>query len=412
MTLWLEQVPTDDGKMYVVTAYKLRIEDAYAAVGMLRGGNKTQMAEYANEPWCQPAADFRRFVESGSARGVLPSWWTAHTTVACIQSSSCVLGYALDKGSVEPHELLQLDGSGELLRRMRDLGDSFEGPPPWGTGDRGQRDEVKHRAPLIGRKDDGTICPRCRAGITSVDKRGIGHVHIRNAEDRAKTGWLGDTADSIAKCCPFCGLEGLCPKCDGAIEAGRCVGCKHEPTLYKLVTSLQPRWARHAARFAAPLRPPELRWFAEGETPYLVDADASPSAFAHANKDDHLASSSCPEMRLQEEATRMFYAGVRLLEQAFGIDDSGSSSAMAVIHTKLEELSALARQHQAAQDNGEEQEPPVLAVGDSVILHGLRAAPQHNGALGVVASGLIDGRHAVALGPGRKAERLKVCPPA
>ena len=52
-------------------------------------------------------------------------------------------------------------------------------------------------------------------------------------------------------------------------------------------------------------------------------------------------------------------------------------------------------------------EPPVtaqhgdsaIAVGDSVIVHSLRAAPQHNGMLGVVESGLVNGRIAVALAP-------------
>ena len=97
--------------------------------------------------------------------------------------------------------------------------------------------------------------------------------------------------------------------------------------------------------------------------------------------------------------------GVQLLGQAFGID-ANSPSAMGPIQTKLQELSALARLHQAAQ----EPEPPVLAVGDSVFVHGLRGAPQHNGALGVVESGLLGGRHAVALGPGRQAERIRVRP--
>jgi hypothetical protein len=402
MASWLERVPREEAMQYILTAYKLRIDDAYAAVGMMRGGNKTQKPEYADEPWCEPAADFGRFIESGSSRGALPSWWTSRTTAACIQGTPCVLGYALASGSVEPHELLELDGSGELLRRMRDLGDSFEGPPPWGLEDRGPRDAVKCRTPLVGRQD-GSICPRCRAGIDSVAKRGIGHVNPSNAEDRAKAGWLGDAADCIAKCCPFCGLEGFCPKCDGAVEAGCCVECKHEPTMYILVTSLQPRWARHAAKLAAPLRPPQLRWFAHGDTPSLVDASVSPSAFAHANEDDHLASSHCPEMRLQTEATHMFLAGVRLLEQTFGVDANRSPAA---IQTKLEELSAMASLHQA----GQEPEPPVLAVGDSVTVHGLRAAPQHNSVLGVVESGLVGGRHAVALGPGPQAERLKVCP--
>ena len=51
----------------------------------------------------------------------------------------------------------------------------------------------------------------------------------------------------------------------------------------------------------------------------------------------------------------MFHAGVQLLGQAFGID-ANSPSAMGPIQTKLQELSALARLHQAAQ----EPEPPVL----------------------------------------------------
>ena len=408
---WLEELPPDEGMAYVITAYKLRIDDAYAAVGMLRGQNKVQIAEYAQEPWCQPEADFRRFVESGSARGALPSWWTIDTTEICIKSSPCVLGYLLRKGCVEPYELLELDGSGELLCRMRDLGDSFEGPPPWGSEDRGPRDAVKHRQPLLGRdycEQSATVCPRCRASITAVDKRGIGHVHGRTVEDRAKDGWLGNTATVIARCCPFCSLEGLCPKCDGAVVAGHCVECKHEPMLYKLVTSLQPRWARHAAKLAAPLRQPELRWFAEGDTPTLIDARLKPSEFA--NEDDHLAGSRCPEMRLQTEATHMFLAGVHLLEQAFGVDGADAASTMDAIQTKLQELTALARVREAAEDSGEEPEPQVLVVGDSVTVHGLRAAPQHNGAPGVVETGLIDGRYAVALGPGRKAERIKIKP--
>ena len=40
-----------------------------------------------------------------------------------------------------------------------------------------------------------------------------------------------------------------------------------------------------------------------------------------------------------------------------------------------------------------------IAVGDTVIVHSLRAAPQHNGMLGVVESGLLNGRIAVALAP-------------
>ena len=60
---------------YILSAYHIRIDDAYAAVGMQRGINKQRFPRYAADSWCQPAADLRRFVESGEARGAVPPWW-------------------------------------------------------------------------------------------------------------------------------------------------------------------------------------------------------------------------------------------------------------------------------------------------------------------------------------------------
>ena len=72
---WFDMVEEDRGAVfaYILSGYKMRIDDAYAAVGMMRGVNKART--YPDDPWCRPEADLRRFVLEGERRGALPSWW-------------------------------------------------------------------------------------------------------------------------------------------------------------------------------------------------------------------------------------------------------------------------------------------------------------------------------------------------
>lgn len=158
-------VPSDDILAFIMTEYKLSVDDAYAAVSMLRGMNKMGFLEYVAEPWCQPLADLRRFVGAGLARSALPPGWDAATT-ELLMDRPCLLGYGLpgnliglSPGCADPIDLLKLDPTKNLLRDVRELGDRMEGPPPWGTAGRGPRDHVEARKPLQGRNDGGIICP-------------------------------------------------------------------------------------------------------------------------------------------------------------------------------------------------------------------------------------------------------------
>ena len=110
-----KQDDRDEILALVMTAYKLRIDDAYAAVGVIRGLNKQQIPEYSDEPWCQPEADLRRFVAAGAARGILPPWWTSGVTRNLVETP-CILGYLLHRGAVEPCDLLENDGTGRQLQ--------------------------------------------------------------------------------------------------------------------------------------------------------------------------------------------------------------------------------------------------------------------------------------------------------
>ena len=148
---------------------------------------------------------------------------------------------------------------------------------------------------------------------------------------------------------------------------------------------MTPRWARHAARVAAPLAPQELCWVARGGTPDLVNVAMKPKIVHQrgCNEGDHLAESRCPEMLRQLEATHMFNAGVLLLGRAFGIADVHDSTGM----SEIQAHSVKVQQPRAKQ----------ISVGDSVYIHSLQAAPQHNGKTGIVQSPLHDGRHSVSL---------------
>ena len=338
---WHDNVDREQVLVRIITAYKLRIDDAYADIGILRGLNKSQMAEYAREPWCQPEADLRRFVDRGLQRGALPSWWSDMDTTELVRCAD-ILGITLCRGCVEPIDLLRIDGTGRLLHSVRMIGDLFEGPPSWGTADRGPRDHVEGRETLRLKRHRGKtiVCPRCRADVTQVAEKGIGHVNLRNAEDRHRDGLDGTTANSIAKSCPHCFFQGACPRCDGDVEGGSCTTCGHQPVLYKVVTSLQPKFARAAAKLAATLPHANLQWCAVGHKPDLCDperrekmlSEEGVPASVHgkiirvrANENDHLGESQCPELLRLEEATRMHKAGLQLIQRSLGTKDSSSS---------------------------------------------------------------------------------------
>jgi hypothetical protein len=209
----------------LLSAYHLRQDDAYAAVGMVRGQYKRQMPEYANDEWCEPDADFMRFVDRGFARGVLPRWWTQDHQRRAVRALS-LLGYTLTS-SEEPVDFLRHYGSSEgaqVIKQLRDLGDLFEGKASWER--RTDRDREEQRKPLIGRRDCEQICKRCRAGIEVPLCQGL-----------------------YSFTCPYCEYSLPCPKCNGIIKNGRCSACTFEPRLYVRVNSGDPEVAEHASRW-------------------------------------------------------------------------------------------------------------------------------------------------------------------
>ena len=117
-SLWDGLAP-EDVATYILSAYHIRIDDAYAAVGMLRGINKQNSGSigkisgvteemYRNDPWSDPAADLTRFVQRGASKGCLPAWWTRADTVQLLTARS-LTGSNLRQAE-EPYDILRLGG--------------------------------------------------------------------------------------------------------------------------------------------------------------------------------------------------------------------------------------------------------------------------------------------------------------
>jgi len=229
-TAWCEQriwssMP-DKETVYanILSAYHLRQDDAYAAVGMVRGQYKRQMPEYANDSWCEPVSDFMRFVNCGVARGILPCWWCADHQRRAAQALS-LLGYDLIS-SEEPVDFLRAYGAREgtvVVKQLRDLGDLFEGDAPWGHCT--DRDHQEQRRPATGRRDGDQVCRRCRAGVEVATWQGL-----------------------FSFTCPYCKYTAPCPKCGAVLENGRCSACAFEPRLYVRINTGDPEVAERAAR--------------------------------------------------------------------------------------------------------------------------------------------------------------------
>ena len=311
---WFDMVEEDRGAVfaYILSGYKMRIDDAYAAVGMMRGVNKART--YPDDPWCRPEADLRRFVLEGERRGALPSWWNPKVRErflkdACDESPRIASALSLSglEGAEEPCDALERGGR-DLLNLVREIGDAFEGPPPWGTSDRRpDRDRVSFRKTL--RRQGDFICDRCRSGIPDAVVKGCG--------------------DPCEATCPMCGFQGWCPKsaCKGGIEEGRCVECNFAPKLYVLVdTVCPPEFAKLGAKLAADLELPELELFAvgtesKGKYPRIRTAGPCPeSRDAHLiTLDDHLSESVEPLILVLKEAALMFQAALKIIGNAIGI---------------------------------------------------------------------------------------------
>ena len=216
------------------------------------------------------------------------------------------------RGMPTPH--VECGAGPQVIAFLREIGDCFEGPPPWGTGDRGPRDHIEGRKPLVNR-DVVHICDRCRAGIPQVLARGFGPCMCT---------------------CPMCGYQGRCPKqdCGGEIESGQCVVCHWRPHLYHLVDTIAPpEFAEHGAMLAANLLegeqdlPGSLTLFAHGNLVAIRYADEKLDEFLmrngkpldQGNVDDHLSESTDEEVGLLQEAARMFAAGLVLIQRATGI---------------------------------------------------------------------------------------------
>lgn len=307
--IWSSMPDKETVYAYIVSAYHLRQDDAYAAVGMLRGQLKRQMPEYANDAWCDPETDFVRFVNAGAVRGALPRWWNAEHRRQAVHAQS-LLGYGL-LSSEEPVDFLRAFGpteGAEAIKQLRDLGDIFEGPAAWER--QTDRDQEEHRKPAIGRRESEQICHRCRAGVELPLWQGL-----------------------YSFSCPYCQYSLPCPKCDAAIVDGQCAACAFQPRLYVRINSGDPSVAERAVKLAAPLELPALRWFAVGDTPDLCNEGdlarhqlGQPTMMPDgqcvtivANAHDHLHESADPALLVQHEATLMFHAGCLLIRKALNV---------------------------------------------------------------------------------------------
>ena len=333
---WWTSLGPAEVSAWILTAYKVRIDDAYAAKGILRGFNKRQLHEYANDPWSEPSADLLRFVARGAESGALPPWWSqVHTDGLATMPS--LLGWSM-RSSEEPCDILQHGGEA-LLGQVRHIGDLFEGPPPWGTSDRRlERDRIKSRSPPA-RTEFSVPCLRCRGPIEDILTRGVGHT--------APWASYGVHTTLPAATCPFCGFQGECPKClSGAIEEGRCVACSHRPQLYRSCDSSDAKLARLGVENAVKLgiQAPKLEWIALYDQPMLLlagseelrqlrsEAGANNFGVAHpvkANADDHLNECEDPHLLKQNEAKCMLNVGILLLQRALGLSEAMLASAAA-----------------------------------------------------------------------------------
>ena len=229
--IWSSMPDKETVYAYIVSAYHLRQDDAYAAVGMLRGQLKRQMPEYANDAWCDPETDFVRFVNAGAVRGALPRWWNAEHRRQAVHAQS-LLGYGL-LSSEEPVDFLRAFGpteGAEAIKQLRDLGDIFEGPAAWER--QTDRDQEEHRKPAIGRRESEQICHRCRAGVELPLWQGL-----------------------YSFSCPYCQYSLPCPKCDaaivdghGALHAHSSLGCTSASTLaIRAWPSVPSSWRLHSS---------------------------------------------------------------------------------------------------------------------------------------------------------------------
>ena len=336
MACWWTSLGPAEASAWILTAYKVRIDDAYAAKGILRGMNKRQLDEYASDPWSEPSADLLRFVARGSEAGALPPWWSqAHTDRLATMPS--LLGWSM-RSSEEPCDILEHGGQA-LLSQVRHIGDLFEGPPPWGTSDRRlERDRVKSRSPPA-RTTNSVPCLRCRGPIEDVLTRGVGHT--------APWASYGDYTTMPAVTCPFCRFQGECPKClSGAIEEGRCIACSHRPQLYKSCDSSDAKLARLGVENAVKLgiQAPELEWVALYDQPLLLLAGSEEirqlrsedgvefrgaGHVVKANADDHLNECEDPHLLKQKEAKCMLHVGIRLIQRVLGLSEAMLASAAA-----------------------------------------------------------------------------------
>jgi hypothetical protein len=297
---------------YIIAAYHLRQDDAYAAVGSCRGSFKRSLPEFANDPWCEPAKDVRRFIARGFANGALPHWWSEQHTEAVLKARS-MIGGTIDSAE-EPADFIKNFGPVEgatLVAFLRDIGDLFEGKAPWNRST--DRDAHASRTPLIGRRaNDMLSCERCRAG----DEPSIEYLH---------------------RSCLYCGFSGNCPRCGGDIESDKkCAECQFRVEVYVLVpTALSPAASWQAAKWVARkgVEQPKLKWYAIGDRPCLclendfrrvkkasgveIQADGTATSSKQPNVDDHLTDTQDPQMLILHEATRMFVLGTSFLLEAF-----------------------------------------------------------------------------------------------
>ena len=132
LNIWRGMRDFDTAYAHIIAAYHLRLDDGYAAVGCVRGQYKKQMPEYKDDAWCEPRADFLRFLERGAARGVLPFWWGPEHQAQVLRSSS-LLGYALTSAE-EPVDFLRAYGPGAATARGARAPTSRATRPPTTAG--------------------------------------------------------------------------------------------------------------------------------------------------------------------------------------------------------------------------------------------------------------------------------------
>ena len=329
--IWNSMPDREDVYAHIISAYHLRQDDAYAAVGMVRGQYKRQMPEYANDDWCEPVADFNRFILRGSSRGVLPSWWGSADGERVVRARS-LLGYNIVSAE-EPADFLEAYGRDEgayCINMLRNLAELFEGIATWER--RTDRDWQKHRTPEIGRRDDEQICIRCRAGIEIP---------------------IGEGMFSFA--CPHCMYVPPCPKCSGEIKNGRCIACTHQPMLYVRINSSDSGFALQGVRLACSEVLPTLRWFAVGDKPDLCEeaqlahhltgtATMMPDgsvATIIGNANDHLSESEDPALLNLREAAHMFLAGCAIIKRALKLQQEHLQNPRHKVRATAVDLSAL-----------------------------------------------------------------------